>query len=187
MLPYEDDFQHFTRVAQLFLDWFRTTAIESDHALYRLSRVRKQIDEPFDAFVIRYEQCVNKAHPTSDLASATRFDSASRASSPISVEHGIRMPYNIKVKDSRPPLHDRLLHRSEGLSIAVTLLSLLCPSLILLQTSPLFQWTRHKHLLEFSVVPDFPFVLTTMSRSSSVNQLLLLTLSTLLPIASANG
>jgi hypothetical protein len=61
------------------------------------------------------------------------------------------------------------------------------PSLILSQTSPLFQWTRLKHLLEFSVVSDFPFVLTTMSRSSSVNQFSLLSLSTLLPIASANG
>jgi hypothetical protein len=68
-----------------------------------------------------------------------------------------------------------------------TLLSLLRPSMILLQTSLLFQWTRLKHLLEFSVVPDFLLVLTTISRSSSVNQFSLLSLSTLPLIASANG
>jgi hypothetical protein len=74
-LPYEDDYMHFARgrMAQLFLDWFQTTAIESDHAISRLSRVKKQIDEPLDAFVSRYEQCAAKAHPIGDIAERTKI------------------------------------------------------------------------------------------------------------------
>jgi hypothetical protein len=49
------------------------------------------------------------------------------------------------------------------------------------------EWTRPTYPPEFSVVPDFPFVPTTMLRSSNVNQFSLHPLSILLPIASANG
>jgi hypothetical protein len=66
-MPYEDDYQHFTLVTEIFLDWFRTTGIESDNAMHRLTRMKKQVDGPIGAFVSRFEQCVLTAHPTDDL------------------------------------------------------------------------------------------------------------------------
>jgi hypothetical protein len=147
-LPYEDDFQHFSRLAQDFLDWFQTSVIESDHAISRLSRVRKQIDEPFDAFVSRYEQCVSKAHPTGDLGernkirllieglepdiSRTWYSAATQYQGEV---YQTTVAYLKTLYVNRDPLltrqymfeyirHDRLLHRSEGPSIIGSLVDI---------------------------------------------------------------